>query len=72
MTVPASGSSSNSARRLIRILGLCRGSLATFVPTNVVGPRTSAGTAAIGEATNGEGEENSSTDNVSPGLQRES
>ena len=59
----------------LRILCLCRGSLATSVPAKVVGlvdrtgcgyrngPRTCGGTAVIGEATDGDGDENSSRDN---------
>ena len=57
-----------------RILCLCRGSLATLVPAEVVGldhasewrthwPTDFGGTAVSGEATDDDGDENSSRDN---------
>ena len=61
---PVSSGSKNDARGVpLRFLSLCRGSLATFVPTKVVGlehqfawstligPQTCGGTAVLGEAT---------------------
>ena len=61
---PADSGSKNNARCVpLRFISLCRGSLATLVPTKVVGlehqvarstligPQTCGGTAVLGEAT---------------------
>ncbi len=75
---PSDSSSKNSARGPLRILCLCHGSLATSVPAKVVGlvdrtewlplwPTDFGGTAVNAEATDGDGDENSSREQ-SPAL----
>ena len=74
---PSDSSSKNSARVPSAILCLCHGSLATLVPAKSrglgaiqqdghrTGPTTFGGTAVIGEATDGDGDENSSREQSS-------